>query len=84
MYFAFPAIMAIELLACSRITYDVRHIGSLWCVFCVGMFLFGIQNGHFFADGIQKLMQSISIGKKSFYAKGMDKVSMGEEGGQTI
>lgn len=84
MYFAFPAIMAIELLACSRITYDVRHIGSLWCVLCVGMFLFGIQNGHFFADGIQKLMQSISIGKKSFYAKGMDKVSMGEEGGQTI
>ena len=80
MYFAFPAIIAIELIACSRITYSVRHTGLLWCVFFGGGVLFSIQNCHFWCDGVQKLIQSTGIGGKYSRVKETDKVSTGEDG----
>lgn len=83
MYFAFPAIIAIELIACSRITYSVLHVGLLWCVCVVGLVLFVIQNYHFWSVGLRKLIQSTGIGEKCSRVKETDKVSTGE-GGVTI
>lgn len=45
MYFAFPAIMATLMIACSRLSINTPHVKLLWCVFGAGFVLFCLQYG---------------------------------------